>query len=177
MGVATFTATAVHAADISVARYGAKGDGTTLNTIAIQKAIDAAAKEGDTVVFPAGVYLTGSIFVKSGVTLKLDKGVTLTGSQNIADYPVMPTRIAGIEMRWPAALVNIYKQRNAAIVGEGTIDGNGKVFWEACAGRLTTMPSARAWCRYSMRRMPGWVAACCCAAPGSGPCTCATRTA
>ena len=130
MGVATFTATAVHAADISVARYGAKGDGTTLNTIAIQKAIDAAAKEGDTVVFPAGVYLTGSIFVKSGVTLKLDKGVTLTGSQNIADYPVMPTRIAGIEMRWPAALVNIYKQRNAAIVGEGTIDGNGKVFWE-----------------------------------------------
>jgi polygalacturonase len=123
-------AAAAWAADISVARFGAKSDGKTLNTAAIQKAIDLAAKRGDTVVFPAGTYLTGSIFVKSGVTLKLDKGVTLLGSQNIADYPVLPTRIAGIEMSWPAALVNIYKQDKAAIVGEGTIDGDGKVFWE-----------------------------------------------
>jgi polygalacturonase len=44
---------------------------------------------------------------------------------------MMPTRIAGIEMSWPAALVNVYKQKKAAIVGEGTIDGDGKVFWEA----------------------------------------------
>ena len=80
----------------NVARYGAKGDGTTVNTAAIQRAIDAAAKGGGTVVFPAGTFLTGSIFVKSGVTLKLDKGVTLLGSQNIAHYPVIKTRIAGL---------------------------------------------------------------------------------
>jgi polygalacturonase len=114
-----------------VARYGAKGDGTTMNTAAIQRAIDAAAKGGGTVVFPAGTYLTGSIFVKTGVTLQVDKGVTLLGSQKIADYPVMQTRIAGIEMRWPAALVNIYEQKDAAITGEGSIDGDGKVFWDS----------------------------------------------
>ncbi len=118
------------AADFNVRDYGAKGDGMTSNTAALQHAIDAAAGHAGTVVFPPGVYLTGAIFVKSGVTLKLDKGVTLLGSRNIDDYPMMPTRIAGIEMRWPAALVNVYRQENAAIVGEGTIDGDGKVFWD-----------------------------------------------
>lgn len=119
------------ATDFNVAKYGAKGDGVTMNTGAIQQAIDAAAREHGTVVFPAGTYLTGSVFVKSGVTLRLDKDVTLLGSQDIKDYPVMPSRIAGIEMSWPAALVNIYKQEKAAIVGEGTIDGDGKVFWQS----------------------------------------------
>ncbi|QOY96090.1 glycoside hydrolase family 28 protein [Massilia sp. UMI-21] len=116
---------------VDAARYGARGDGSTMNTAAIQAAIDAAAAKGGTVVFPAGSYLTGAIFVKSGVTLRLDQGVTLLGSRDIADYPVQPTRIAGIEMRWPAALVNIVGQKGAAIVGEGTIDGDGKVFWES----------------------------------------------
>lgn len=125
------TASASAKGSFDVARYGAKGDGTTMNTAAIQRAIDAAAEGGGTVVFPAGTYLTGSIFVKTGVTLQVDKGVTLLGSQKIADYPVMQTRIAGIEMRWPAALVNIYEQKNAAITGDGTIDGDGKVFWDS----------------------------------------------
>jgi polygalacturonase len=57
--------------------------------------------------------------------------VVLLGSQDIKDYPLMPTRIAGIEMSWPAALVNVYRQKKAAIVGEGTIDGDGKVFWDS----------------------------------------------
>jgi polygalacturonase len=118
------------AADFNVRDYGGKGDGVTLNTGAIQRAIDAAAAQHGTVVFPDGTYLTGAIFVKSGVTLKLDKGVTLLGSRNLDDYPVLPSRIAGIEMRWPAALVNIYRQTHAAVVGAGTIDGDGKVFWE-----------------------------------------------
>ncbi len=119
------------AATFSAGNYGAKADGTTMNTVAIQKTIDAAAETGGVVTLPAGTYLTGSIFVKSGVTLKLDKGVTLLGSQDIKDYPMMPTRIAGIEMTWPAALVNVYKQDHAEITGEGTIDGDGKVFWDS----------------------------------------------
>ncbi|ADV82521.1 glycoside hydrolase family 28 protein [Terriglobus saanensis] len=114
----------------NVTNFGAKGDGITLDSPAIQRTIDAAAKSGGTVVFRAGTYLSGSIFVKSGVTLRVDKGVTILGSQKISDYPLMPTRVAGIEMTWPAALVNIYEQKNAEITGEGTIDGDGKVFWD-----------------------------------------------
>lgn len=111
--------------------FGAIGDGCTLNTAAIQAAIDAAALVGGRVVFAPGIYRTGSIFLKSGVTLQLDAGVTLIGSQQLADYPLMPTRIAGIEMVWPAALVNVCAQQNVAICGEGCIDGDGQVFWDS----------------------------------------------
>ncbi|MCB2410629.1 glycoside hydrolase family 28 protein [Hymenobacter lucidus] len=112
------------------AKYGAVADGKTLNTQAIQKAIDAAAKKGGVVTFAPGQYLTGSLFLKKGVTLRLDKGVTLLGSQDLKDYPDMPTRVAGLEMKWPAALINILDQDNVAIVGEGTVDGQGKPFWD-----------------------------------------------
>ncbi|MBW8748275.1 MAG: glycoside hydrolase family 28 protein [Acidobacteria bacterium] len=124
------TTVSATAATFSVAKYGAKGDGVTLNTKAIQSAIDAAAKNGGSVTFPAGTYLTGAIFVKSGVTLQIDKGVTIQGSQKLEDYPMRPTRVAGIEMTWPAALINVYQEHNAAITGEGTVDGDGKVWWD-----------------------------------------------
>ena len=80
--------------------YGAVPSTTVLNTVAIQRAIDAAAiqKSGGIVTLKPGTYLTGSIFLKSGTTLDLPEGVTLIGSQHLADYPELPTRIAG--MRW-----------------------------------------------------------------------------
>jgi polygalacturonase len=118
-------------ASFNVTKYGAKGDGVYLNTVAIQRTIDAASVSGGTVVFPAGTYLSGSIFVKSGVTLEINKGGTLIGSQRLEDYALLPTRVAGIEMTWPAALVNVYKQTNVTITGEGTIDGDGKVWWDS----------------------------------------------
>ena len=115
----------------NVKDYGAIADGKTMNTVAIQKAIDAAeANGGGQVVFDKGQYLTGSVFVKNEVDFHIGEGVTLLGSQDIKDYPEINTRIAGIEMLWPAALVNVIEQRNASISGKGTIFAQGKVFWD-----------------------------------------------
>jgi polygalacturonase len=111
--------------------YGARGDGATLDTVPIQKAIDAAAKQDGTVTLKPGNYLTGSLFLKSGTTLQLDEGVALIGSQKLDDYPTLPTRIAGIEMTWPAALINVRDQQQVTITGKGTIDGDGPIWWKS----------------------------------------------
>ncbi|QNL52364.1 glycoside hydrolase family 28 protein [Olivibacter sp. SDN3] len=112
--------------------YGALGDGITLNTNSLQQAIDACAEAGGgTVVLKPGKYLTGAIFLKSGVCLQLDEGVEILGSQELKDYPIIDTRVAGIEMKWPAALVNIIGQKKASITGKGIINGQGKPFWDA----------------------------------------------
>jgi polygalacturonase len=111
--------------------FGGVNDGKTLNTKAIQKAVDAcAAKGGGVVTFGPGKYLTGSIFLKSNVKLELGKDVELMGSQNLDDYPEIDTRIAGIEMKWPAALINIINQKNTAVTGQGLVNAQGKPFWD-----------------------------------------------
>lgn len=121
----------VLAKDFVANDFGARGDGATLETAAIQKAIDAAAAVGGTVTFKPGTYLTGSIFLKSGITLDVPEGVTLIGSQKLADYPMLPSRIAGIEMTWPAALVNVRDQHEVTITGKGIIDGDGPIWWKS----------------------------------------------
>ena len=111
--------------------YGAITDGKQITTQAIQKAIDdCSSKGGGVVSFRPGTYLTGSIFLKSNVHLKIDKGVLIKGSQDFDDYPEIDTRIAGIEMRWPAALINIINQENVAVSGSGKIDAQGKFCWD-----------------------------------------------
>lgn len=111
--------------------YGAKGDGATNSTRAIQRAIDACSKAGGgAVTFEPGGYVTGALFLKTGVNLRVDEGVTLLGSQQDSDYPSVWTRVAGIEMKWPAALININGQRNVSVSGGGTIDGQGKKWWQ-----------------------------------------------
>jgi len=111
--------------------FGAANDGKSLATTAIQQAIDACQKDGGGVVaFKKGAYLTGSIFVKSGVHLMIDDGVLLKGSQNFDDYPEIDTRIAGIEMKWPAALINVINQENVAVSGNGKVDAQGKFCWD-----------------------------------------------
>jgi polygalacturonase len=112
--------------------YGAHAGSTIIQTDAIQKTIDAAAQAGGGVItFQPGVYLTGSLFLKSGTTLKVDEGVDLRGVQQLSAYPLMPTRVAGIEMKWPAALINVYRQSNVVITGKGVIDGDGKFWWDS----------------------------------------------
>ena len=104
----------------------AKTDTSKVITKLVQSAIDACAKNGGgIVVFSPGTYVTGSIFLKSNVHLRIDKGVLILGSQNFDDYPEIQTRIAGIETTWPAALINIIDVKNAAVTGAGTVNARG----------------------------------------------------
>lgn len=117
--------------EFSVADYGAVADGKTLATEAIQKTIDAAAEAGGgKVIFPAGTYLSGALFVKSNVELNITEGAVIQAIQDNSHYPRLWTRIAGIEMKWPAALINVYDESNVRITGKGVIDGNGKYWWD-----------------------------------------------
>jgi polygalacturonase len=115
----------------SVNTFGAVADGVTSSTAGIQTAIDAAFRAGGgTVTFQPGGYVTGAIFLKSNVHLRIDRGVTLLGSQDDAEYPSLWTRVAGIEMKWPSALINVNDQENVKISGGGTIDGRGQKWWD-----------------------------------------------
>jgi polygalacturonase len=108
------------------------GDGTTLNTLVIQSAIDKIAKDGGgTLTIPKGVFLTGSLFLKPGVNLHLDKGAVLKGSTDRKDYPVMRTRVEGHFENWLPALINADQTDHLRITGSGTLDGNGAPFWNA----------------------------------------------
>jgi polygalacturonase len=71
------------------------------------------------------------LFLKSHTHLLIGSGVVLRGTTEKAAYPVADTRAAGIEMKWPAALLNIDGQTDVSIEGTGTIDGNGKQWWDA----------------------------------------------
>jgi|GEM_PF-101860 len=117
--------------EYNVSEYGAVGDGVTMNTTYIQQAIDECARNGGGIVtFNKGNYLTGSLYLKKGVYFRVPKGTVLLGSTSLEDYPEMDTRVAGIEMRWPSALINVLDQQNVMIGGEGIIHAQGKVFWD-----------------------------------------------
>jgi polygalacturonase len=120
------------AASFPVTDFGAVPGGETLNTIAIQQAIEAAAADGGgTVVVPAGVFRSGSIFLKQGVALHLAEGAVLKGSENIEDYPKLNTRIEGHFEPWRLALVNAQNLTGVRISGPGKLDGSGPIFWRA----------------------------------------------
>lgn len=114
----------------SVNIFGAKGDGVTDSTKAIQTAIDEASKKGGVVKFEKGIYLTGALFLKNNVHFQVSEGVTLLASHDESLYPRKPTRIAGIEMSWLSALINVENAQNVRISGKGTIDGNGQKWWD-----------------------------------------------
>jgi polygalacturonase len=126
-------ATAASAATTcNVRAYGAKGDGTTKDTAAIQKAIDTcSAKGGGTVLLTAGTYVSAPIMIKSNVTLRLVKDATLLGSPDHKDYPPK------VEFHTPdlQPLVGSENATNIAIEGEGTIDGNGESWWKEARER------------------------------------------
>src|SRR5690348_13441933 len=120
-GVLIFAAVATAAAAPSafdITAYGAKADGRSNDAASIQKAIDACHRAGGgTVYIPAGNFLTGTIVLKSNVTLHLSPGATLWGSRRIEDYE-------------PVHLIYAQDAENITIEGAGTINGNGDAFWE-----------------------------------------------
>jgi polygalacturonase len=128
---AAFTTISANALDSSPGcnprAFGAKGDGVSKDTSAIQAAIDACAKQGGgTVRLIAGTYLSAPIVLKSNITLQLDKGATLLGSANHADYP--PLTMFHLPDLQP--LVSATNAVHVAITGEGVIDGNGESWWQ-----------------------------------------------
>ena len=111
--------------------FGAKGDSSTVNTGAIQKAIDACHENGGgRVLVPGGQFITGSIMLKSNVELHLVKGATLYGSLYADDYTHTITcmksfRPNGIDRQQYFGLIMADGAENIAITGKGTIDGRG----------------------------------------------------
>jgi polygalacturonase len=122
--------------DFTVTAFGARGDGTTLNTAAIAKAIDAChAAGGGRVVVPAGTFLTGAVHLRSNVNLHLKAGATLLFSTDPAHYPMVFTRWEGIELINYSPFVYARRQKNIAITGSGTLDGQGSAqHWWAWKG-------------------------------------------
>lgn len=116
----------------SITSFGAIGDSTTLNTAFIQATIDsAAAAGGGVVVVPQGRFRTGALFFKPGTHLHLLEGAILLGSDQITDFPLIPSRMEGRSIDYYAAVVNAYGVDGFSITGRGTIDGNGRKYWEA----------------------------------------------
>jgi polygalacturonase len=106
--------------------FGARGDGVSKDTAAIQKAIDTCEQRGGGIVrLTPGTYLSAPIVLKSNITLELEKGATLLGSPIHADYPAHP------EFQEPGKepLVGAVGAVNVTIRGEGTIDGSGSAWW------------------------------------------------
>ncbi|MDP3643765.1 MAG: glycosyl hydrolase family 28 protein [Bacteroidota bacterium] len=108
------------AKNFNIVDFGAKGDGKTVNTFAIQSAIDACHKSGGgTVEVPAGIFFTGTINLKSNVNLFLQPGSLIKGTVNLKDYNYQNRRVG---------LIYTEKAENVSISGFGTIDGNGDAF-------------------------------------------------
>ncbi len=117
-------------ADFCVRDYGAKGDGVAVDTKAIQAAVDACnAAGGGTVTLPPGTYLTGTVDLKSNVTLNLQKGALLLGSKNLDDYPPRVPNIRSWTDNYTRYSI-LYAERaeNVSVIGEGTINGQGAAF-------------------------------------------------
>ena len=109
---------------VNVRDLGAKGDGVTKDTAAFQAALDSCATHGGGIVIvPAGAYLIGSVVVGANTTLQLESGAKLTGSPDIADYPLINVRWEGEFRQGHRALISSDNANNVTITGPGAISG------------------------------------------------------
>ena len=118
---------------VNIKDFGATGAADQLCTGIIQQAIEeGSARGGETIYFPAGTYLTGTIYLKSNITLYLENGALLLGSSNPADYNAddfCPQNTVFVREKVSGAhLIVAVEVENVAITGHGRIDGNRKAF-------------------------------------------------
>ncbi len=124
--LALFAAHTSVAKEYNIRDHGATGDGATLDSPAIQRAIDACTADGGgTVVVPEGTYLSGTILLKDNVTLHLDRGATLLGAVELDRYEWIDEFTEGLGIRVGRTFVGAVDAENVAIEGLGTIDGRG----------------------------------------------------
>ena len=137
--------TGIDACAFSVKDFGAKGDGVTVDTLAIQRAILMLPEDGR-LVFPAGTYLTGPIMLKSHMTLELCEGATLLGLTDKSAYPVIPAVMIDLDSgdKVPggtfegqvrsmyASLITAEYAEDIHIIGPGRVDGNAQngIWWQ-----------------------------------------------
>lgn len=110
--------------------FGAKGDGKTIDTTAIQTAIDSCySNGGGKVLLYGGTFVSGTIILKSNVCLHIEAGATLLGSEDLKDYPdINPELLYLYTTRFTRYLIYAEKAENISITGRGKIDGHGRVF-------------------------------------------------
>ncbi len=110
---------------LNVRDFGAAGDGTAKDTLAVQQALDRAAMlGGGEVLVPAGSYLIGAIRIGSNTTLNLDAGAVLQGSPDLADYPLTQVRWEGKWIKGYIGLVSAVDADTFAIIGQGKVLGS-----------------------------------------------------
>lgn len=113
----------------NVRDFGARGDGKVLDTAAIQKTIDECSRSGGRVFFPSGTFLSGTLFLKSGITLHWDHGATLLGSPNLADYPETVAQVPSYnDLFLKHSLLYAENCQDIVLQGPGLIDGQGDRF-------------------------------------------------
>ena len=124
--------------DVTKPPYNAIGDGETMNTAALQKAIDDCMA-GETVYIPEGIFLSGALNLHDDIELYLDEGAVLQGSEAVEDYlPKRKSRFEGVEMDCYSSLLNVgsvkteggYTCRNVTIRGGGCVRGGGNSLCE-----------------------------------------------
>ena len=118
---------------LNIKEYGAVGDGKTIDTSSIQRVLDKAS--GSKVIIPEGIYLVGALFIRSNTTIIFESGAKFLALKDIKEFSEIFSRVAGVEMYWPAAILNLINVTNVDIQGPGLINGSGPYWWNIYWGK------------------------------------------